>query len=42
MASKNDRGYEIQLRHYQSQDCSDCSLKAACTKAIGNRPSYRQ
>ncbi|BFH11819.1 IS1182 family transposase [Paenibacillus melissococcoides] len=34
---KTESGYEIQLRHYQSQDCSNCPLKAACTKAKGNR-----
>jgi len=34
---KNESGYEIKLRHYRSQDCSNCPLKAACTKAKGNR-----
>jgi Transposase DDE domain len=29
--------YEIFLRHYRSQDCVSCPLKAACTKATWNR-----
>ncbi|WP_268626269.1 transposase, partial [Paenibacillus alvei] len=34
---KTESGYEILLRHYRSQDCMSCPLKAACSKATGNR-----
>ncbi|MGG0816224.1 IS1182 family transposase [Paenibacillus alvei] len=34
---KTESGYEILLRHYRSQDCMSCPLKAACSKANGNR-----
>jgi hypothetical protein len=30
-------GYEIRHRHYRSNSCEGCPLKASCTKAAGNR-----
>ncbi|MHA0856532.1 transposase [Paenibacillus sp. CMAA1364] len=30
-------GYEIQKRHYRSQNCEGYPLKERCTKAVGNR-----
>nr|WP_138787797.1 transposase [Paenibacillus thermoaerophilus] len=32
-----ESGYEIRTRHYRSANCEGCPLKAACTKAKGNR-----
>ncbi|WP_339302734.1 IS1182 family transposase [Paenibacillus sp. FSL R5-0519] len=32
-----ESGYTIQTRHYRSEDCSQCPLKATCTKAQGDR-----
>ncbi|WP_419890281.1 IS1182 family transposase [Paenibacillus xylanexedens] len=32
-----ESGYTIRTRHYRSEDCSTCPLKATCTKAKGNR-----
>jgi len=32
-----ESGYEIRTRHYRSASCEGCPLKAACTKAKGNR-----
>ncbi|AJS59739.1 IS1182 family transposase [Paenibacillus sp. IHBB 10380] len=32
-----ESGYEIRHRHYRSASCAGCPLKAACTKAPGNR-----
>ncbi|WP_249222080.1 IS1182 family transposase [Planococcus alpniumensis] len=34
---KNASGYEQNLKIYECEDCSDCPLKALCTKAKGNR-----
>ena len=34
---KNASGYEQSLKIYECEDCSDCPLKALCTKAKGNR-----
>ncbi|MBP1155783.1 hypothetical protein ACVKN2_000822 [Paenibacillus sp. PvR018] len=34
---RTESGYEIQLRHYRSVDCTDCPIKSDCTKAQGNR-----
>lgn len=33
----NASGYEQNLKIYECEDCSDCPLKALCTKAQGNR-----
>ena len=33
----NASGYEQSLKIYECEDCSDCPLKALCTKAKGNR-----
>ncbi|WP_144407019.1 IS1182 family transposase [Paenibacillus sp. IHBB 10380] len=30
-------GFEIRKRHYRSESCEGCPLKASCTKAKGNR-----
>jgi hypothetical protein len=32
-----ESGYPIRTRHYRSEDCSACPLKATCTKTKGNR-----
>lgn len=32
-----ESGYEINSRHYRSENCRSCSLKSRCTKAQGNR-----
>ncbi|QKS47090.1 IS1182 family transposase (plasmid) [Paenibacillus cellulosilyticus] len=34
---KTESGYEIRRRHYRSESCEGCPLKANCTKAQGNR-----
>ena len=34
---KNASGYVQSLKVYECEDCSDCPLKALCTKAEGNR-----
>lgn len=34
---KKASGYEIRHRHYRSTSCEGCPLKAACTKAKGDR-----
>ena len=34
---KNRMGYEQDLKIYECEDCSDCSLKSFCTKSKGNR-----
>ncbi|PWW06103.1 DDE family transposase [Paenibacillus cellulosilyticus] len=34
---KTESGYVIRRRHYRSQSCEGCPLKANCTKAQGNR-----
>lgn len=34
---KNVSGYVQSLKVYECEDCSDCPLKALCTKAKGNR-----
>ncbi|MCP1189076.1 IS1182 family transposase [Priestia flexa] len=34
---KNQSGYEQSFKIYECEDCSDCPLKAQCTKAKGNR-----
>ncbi|WP_424769456.1 IS1182 family transposase [Paenibacillus sp. sgz302251] len=34
---KNSSGLEQSFKIYECEDCSDCPLKAACTKAKGNR-----
>lgn len=34
---KTESGYEIRKRHYRSNSCEECPLKATCTKASGNR-----
>jgi len=34
---KNQSGYEQSFKIYECEDCSDCPLKAKCTKAKGNR-----
>lgn len=34
---KNESGYEMTKRYYQSEDCEVCPLKPSCTKAAGNR-----
>lgn len=33
---KTESGYEIQHRHYRSNNCEGCPLKASCTKVTGN------
>lgn len=33
----NASGYEQNLKIYECEDCSDCPLKALCTKAKGNQ-----
>ncbi|MBS4216765.1 transposase [Bacillus sp. FJAT-49711] len=37
MNKKNASGYVQSLKVYECEDCSDCPLKALCTKAKGNR-----
>ena len=37
MKKKNASGYKQSLKVYECEDCSDCPLKALCTKAKGNR-----
>ena len=37
MKKKKASGYEQNLKIYECEDCSDCPLKASCTKAKGNR-----
>ncbi|MBM7111787.1 Transposase DDE domain protein [Brevibacillus laterosporus] len=32
-----ESGFEIRKRHYRSESCEGCPLKASCTKAKGNR-----
>ncbi|WKL05036.1 transposase [Paenibacillus amylolyticus] len=32
-----ESGYPVRTRHYRSEDCGTCPLKATCTKAKGNR-----
>jgi hypothetical protein len=32
-----ESGFEIRKRHYRSESCEGCPLKASCTKAQGNR-----
>jgi transposase len=32
-----ESGFEIRHRHYRSNSCEGCPLKASCTKAAGNR-----
>ncbi|MBB6022466.1 hypothetical protein HNR77_003563 [Paenibacillus sp. JGP012] len=32
-----ESGYTIRTHHYLSEDCSQCPLKATCTKAKGER-----
>jgi hypothetical protein len=34
---KNPSGYEQSFKIYECEDCTDCPLKAQCTKAKGNR-----
>lgn len=34
---RTESGYEIQIRHYRSADCTGCPFKSDCTKAKGNR-----
>lgn len=34
---KNASGFEQSLKVYECEDCSECPLKALCTKAKGNR-----
>ncbi|MEL3961140.1 IS1182 family transposase [Lysinibacillus endophyticus] len=34
---KNQSGYEQTYKIYECEDCTDCPLKAQCTKAQGNR-----
>jgi len=34
---KNRSGYEQSFKIYECEDCTDCPLKAPCTKAKGNR-----
>lgn len=34
---KNKSGYEQSFKIYECEDCTDCPLKATCTKAKGNR-----
>jgi transposase len=34
---KNQSGYEQSFKIYECEDCTDCPLKAKCTKAKGNR-----
>jgi transposase len=34
---KNQSGYEQSFKIYECEDCTDCPLKAQCTKAKGNR-----
>jgi len=34
---KNRSGYEQSFKIYECEDCTDCPLKAQCTKAKGNR-----
>ena len=34
---KNTEGYEQDYKIYECEDCTDCPLKALCTKAKGNR-----
>nr|WP_263576124.1 transposase [Paenibacillus terricola] len=34
---KTESGYGIRRRHYRSESCEGCPLKANCTKAQGNR-----
>jgi len=34
---KNTGGYEQDYKIYECEDCTDCPLKALCTKAKGNR-----
>jgi transposase len=40
-------GYRRDFKRYESEDCSDCPIKASCTKAEGNRqvlwnPTYEE
>lgn len=37
LTRKNASGFEQDYKIYESEDCSDCPLKAQCTKAKGNR-----
>ncbi|WP_245203714.1 transposase [Ammoniphilus resinae] len=34
---KNPSGYEQSFKIYECEDCTDCPLRAKCTKAKGNR-----
>jgi len=34
---KNQSGYEQSFKIYECEDCTDCPLRAKCTKAKGNR-----
>ncbi|REJ19355.1 MAG: hypothetical protein C6W58_05490 [Bacillaceae bacterium] len=34
---KNPSGYEQSFKKYECEDCTDCPLKAKCTKVKGNR-----
>lgn len=34
---KNQSGYEQSFKIYECENCTDCSLKAKCRKAKGNR-----
>ncbi|TAA73094.1 transposase [Planococcus salinarum] len=35
--TKNASGYEQSLKIYACEDCSDCPIKALCTKSAGKR-----
>jgi len=37
LKKKNKSGYEQSFKIYECEDCTDCPLKAQCTKAKGNR-----
>jgi transposase len=37
---KTKTGYISTIRVYECEDCSDCPVKSACTKAQGNRQLY--
>lgn len=37
LKKKNASGYEQNLKVYECEDCTECPLKAQCTKAKGNR-----
>ncbi|MFC4811110.1 transposase [Paenibacillus sp. GCM10023250] len=34
---KSESGFEMEKRHYRCEGCTDCPLKAKCTKAAGDR-----